>query len=101
MVTDKSWALGVGVGVPYRVFALARGVALQPREGAAGVNVEEVGLRGLPDAHGNVEVPVLAGRKCVCQMPHFWKLKMGKLIRATEISKIYRRTRLLFPYGFN
>jgi hypothetical protein len=58
----------------YRVLALARGVALQPREGAAGVNVEEVGLRGLPDAHGNVEVAVLSGRKCVCQMPQFWKL---------------------------
>ena len=58
----------------YRVGPLARGVALQPREAAATVNIEEVGLRRLPDAHGNVEVPILTQAQNACQMPKFWKL---------------------------
>jgi hypothetical protein len=56
------------------VAALAGSVALQPCETAACVYVEEVGLRGLPDGHGNIEVAALTGRKRVSQMPQFWKL---------------------------
>jgi hypothetical protein len=36
--------------------ALAGEVTLQPCDGAAGVDVQEVGLRGFPNVHDNVEV---------------------------------------------
>lgn len=46
--------------------ALARGIALQPREAATGVNMEEVGLRRLPDAHGNEELAVVTQAEKAC-----------------------------------
>lgn len=50
----------------YLVGALARGIALQPREAATGVNMEEVGLRRLPDAHGNEELAVVTQAEKAC-----------------------------------
>lgn len=40
------------------VAAPAGSVALQPGEGTAGIEVEEVGLLRLPNAHDNVDVAV-------------------------------------------
>lgn len=48
--------------------ALARGVALQPREAATGVNMEELGLYWLPDSHGNEELAVVTQAEKACQM---------------------------------
>jgi hypothetical protein len=44
----------------YLVAALAGSVALQPGEVAAGVDVEEVGLRRVPNVHGDI---VMAAQK--------------------------------------
>ena len=38
----------------YLVAALAWSIALQPGEVAAGVDVEEVGLRRVPNVHGDI-----------------------------------------------
>lgn len=44
--------------LPYRILLKLKCNALQPGEGTAGIDVEEVGLLLLPNAHGNVDVAV-------------------------------------------
>lgn len=43
--------------VLYLVAALAGSVALQPSEVTAGVNVQEVGPRRIPNVHGGIVMP--------------------------------------------
>ena len=47
------------------VAALAGGVALQPAEVAAGVDVQEVRLGRIPNAHGDIIMPAETTQKFV------------------------------------
>lgn len=42
------------------------GAAIQPREAATGVNMQEVGLSRLSDAHGNEEVAEVTQAEMAC-----------------------------------
>jgi hypothetical protein len=47
----------------YLVAALAGGIALQPGEVAASVNVQEVGLRRVPNVHGDIVMAAETARE--------------------------------------